>query len=174
MKKFLYLLALACIISLSASMANAQRLITGSAVYGVSKTMRNNPKGFVFKYRYEYDDIFKPISFIGALLYTETDKFENKVSYLKSQYMDISVGPVYRLNNMVSVYGTMGFISNKLQSKSINKTKKDLVFLDYGISFTAGIQIDPLENFVIDFGYETGILHDDRVKNIFAGVGCSF
>ncbi|AKS09899.1 Ail/Lom family outer membrane beta-barrel protein [Pseudomonas trivialis] len=124
-------------------------------------------KGVNVKYRYEWDS---PISLIGSFTYlagdgndsyyVDRDIIDNDI---KDKYYSVSVGPAYRFNNFLSMYGLVGVGYSDVKVKSswynwndgyepmgdekMNEKKSNFV---YG----AGLQINPLENFTVDVSYE--------------------
>ncbi|AWH89042.1 Ail/Lom family outer membrane beta-barrel protein [Limnobaculum parvum] len=123
--------------------------------------------GVNIKYRYEWDS---PWSVISSFTYMDgnTEKNYQRSSYnIKAHgdvdYYSLSVGPAYRINDYVSLYslfgaatGTFNYSADKYSKQNqymyhMNKdgTKHTTTFM-YG----AGVQVNPMENFAIDIGYE--------------------
>ncbi len=124
-----------------------------------------NLNGVNVKYRYDWDS---PLSVISSFTYLNSN---TKKSFdlgdvvnisLDIKYFSLSVGPAYRLNSWLSVYGLLGINynkshatstwesitgSNRSTNQNIQSTKKSLM---YG----AGVQINPIDNIAIDIGYE--------------------
>lgn len=166
---------------------------TVSLGYAQSKVQDlHNINGVNLKYRYEWDS---PISVIGSFTYMSgndnysyfltRDIIDNKVDI---KYYSLSVGPTYRFNEFISVYGLLGFNYNKVDYSSswnnyesgsyrymgtetgnINKTS-----LMYGV----GVQINPMENVAVDIGYEGSSLDDGSkshdINGFNIGIGYRF
>ncbi|MGX2011439.1 outer membrane protein OmpX, partial [Enterobacter asburiae] len=118
------------------------------------------------KYRYEQDN--SPLGVIGSFTYTEKDRTESGV-YQKGQYYGITAGPAYRLNDWASIYGVVGIGHGKFQDNSY-PNKHDMS--DYGFSYGAGMQFNPIENVALDFSYEQSRIRNVDVGTWIAGVGC--
>lgn len=118
--------------------------------------------GFNLKYRYEQDS--NPLGVIGSFTYTEKDRTDASGDYNKTQYYGITAGPAYRLNDWASIYGVVGVGYGKFQnaaSPADNHTTSD-----YGFSYGAGLQFNPIENVALDFSYE-----QSRIRSVDVGTG---
>ena len=127
-----------------------------------------NIRGINLKYRYEWDS---PLSLISSLTYMsgsgsyhpQTDSMDIFESDAKVKYYSLSVGPAWRVNQYISLYGLLGLNYNKgdyreswynyegsyvyMGDRSLSEKKTSLM---YG----AGVQINPAKNLAIDIGYE--------------------
>lgn len=150
--------------------------------------------GMNLKYRYEWDS---PLSIItsftfmtgseGSSYYADRDKID---LHANVKYYSLAAGPAWRFNELVSVYALLGASYNKVDYnynwKNYEGTRGyvDMGNVDGGnhdstsLVYSAGIQINPLTNFVIDVGYEGSKLDDganDHAVNGFnIGVGYRF
>ncbi|MDU7373571.1 MAG: outer membrane protein OmpX [Klebsiella michiganensis] len=106
----------------------------------------------------------------AATTYTEKDRSESGV-YKKGQYYGITAGPAYRLNDWASIYGVVGVGYGKFQDNSY-PNKSDMS--DYGFSYGAGLQFNPIENVALDFSYEQSRIRNVDVGTWIAGVGYRF
>ena len=106
----------------------------------------------------------------GSFTYTEKDRSESGV-YKKGQYYGITAGPAYRLNDWASIYGVVGVGYGKFQDNSY-PNKSDMS--DYGFSYGAGLQFNPIENVALDFSYEQSRIRNVDVGTWIAGVGYRF
>ena len=102
--------------------------------------------------------------------YTEKDRTESGV-YEKGQYYGITAGPAYRINDWASIYGVVGVGYGKFQDNSY-PNKADMS--DYGFSYGAGLQFNPIENVALDFSYEQSRIRNVDVGTWIAGVGYRF
>lgn len=123
--------------------------------------------GFNLKYRYEQDD--NPLGVIGSFTYTEKDRTNGAGDYNKGQYYGITAGPAYRLNDWASIYGVVGVGYGKFQTTDYPTYKHDTS--DYGFSYGAGLQFNPMENVALDFSYEQSRIRSVDVGTWIAGVG---
>ena len=147
MKKIACLSALAAVLAVSVGTASAATsTVTGGYAQSDAQGVQNKMNGFNLKYRYEEDN--SPLGVIGSFTYTEKDRFEND-NYNKGQYYGITAGPAYRLNDWASIYGVVGVGYGKVQ-----KPEAGVSTSDYGFSYGAGLQFNPIENVALDFGYE--------------------
>ncbi|MFD1802934.1 outer membrane protein OmpX [Mixta tenebrionis] len=170
MKKITCLSALACVLAVTAGSAMAQSTVTGGYAQSDMQGVANKANGFNLKYRYE--DGSNPLGWIGSFTYTEKDRSENGF-YNKGQYYSITGGPAYRFNDWASIYGVVGIGYGKFQQNEQavrNKTDSS----DVGVSYGAGLQFNPYENFAIDVGYEQSRIRSVDVGTWIAGVGYSF
>ncbi|MBK4775322.1 outer membrane protein OmpX [Candidatus Pantoea edessiphila] len=171
MKKYAYSFVLACIMFLYINVSHAHIAIIGGVAHGSSKKMPIDSSGVNLKYRYEHE--IYPISWINSFMYTSINKFQDNF-YLKSQYYSICTGPSFRLNNWSSIYGGLGLGYGKFQSRHTVVINNKFLFSNFGPSLMMGIQFNPTKNFFIDLGYEAGIMKDNNINNVVAGIGYSF
>ncbi|MDK9358013.1 Ail/Lom family outer membrane beta-barrel protein [Lelliottia sp. V106_10] len=153
-----------------------------------------NINGINLKYRYEWNS---PLSIITSFTfmtgsesssyYVDRDKID---LHANVKYYSLAAGPAWRFNETVSVYALLGASYNKVDYNynwknyegtrglvdmgNVDGESHDSTSLVYG----AGVQISPLDNFVIDVGYEGSKLDDganDHAVNGFnIGVGYRF
>ncbi len=170
MKKIACLSALACVLAVAAGSAMAQSTVTGGYAQSDYQGVANKANGFNLKYRYE--DGSNPLGWIGSFTYTEKDH-NVAGSYNKAQYYGITGGPAYRLNDWASIYGVVGVGYGKYQSNetAVRSTSDSS---DYGFSYGAGMQFNPIENVALDVGYEQSRIRNVDVGTWIAGVGYSF
>ena len=167
MKKIACLSALACVLAVSVGTASAASTVTGGYAQSDMQGKANKAGGFNLKYRYENDT---PLGYIGSFTYTEKNRSEADV-YNKSQYYGITAGPAYRINDWASIYGVVGVGYGKFQSTNF-PAKSDTS--DYGFSYGAGLQFNPIENVALDFSYEQSRIRSVDVGTWIAGVGYRF
>ena len=170
MKKIACLSALAAVLAVSAGTAvAATSTVTGGYAQSDYQGVMNKANGFNLKYRYEQDN--NPLGVIGSFTYTEKDRSENG-AYNKGQYYGITAGPAYRLNDWASIYGVVGVGYGKFQDAATPADKHDTS--DYGFSYGAGVQFNPIENVALDFSYEQSRIRSVDVGTWIAGVGYRF
>ncbi|WP_226569376.1 outer membrane protein OmpX [Mangrovibacter yixingensis] len=169
MKKIACLSALACVLAVSAGTAFAgTSTVTGGYAQSDMQGAANKAGGFNLKYRYEFDN--SPLGVIGSFTYTEKNRSEDSV-YHKGQYYGITAGPAYRINDWASIYGVIGLGYGKFQQTDYPE-KADMS--DYGFSYGAGLQFNPIENVALDFSYEQSRIRSVDVGTWIAGVGYRF
>ncbi len=122
------------------------------------------------KYRYEEDN--SPLGVIGSFTYTEKSRTASSGDYNKNQYYGITAGPAYRINDWASIYGVVGVGYGKFQTTEYPTYKHDTS--DYGFSYGAGLQFNPMENVALDFSYEQSRIRSVDVGTWIAGVGYRF
>lgn len=168
MKKIACLSALAAVLAFSAGTAvAATSTVTGGYAQSDAQGVANKMSGFNLKYRYEQDD--NPLGVIGSFTYTEKDRTNGAGDYNKGQYYGITAGPAYRLNDWASIYGVVGVGYGKFQTTDYPTYKHDTS--DYGFSYGAGLQFNPMENVALDFSYEQSRIRSVDVGTWIAGVG---
>ncbi|MGK9172416.1 outer membrane protein OmpX [Yokenella regensburgei] len=170
MKKIACLSALAAVLAVSVGTASAATsTVTGGYAQSDAQGVQNKMNGFNLKYRYEDDS--SPLGVIGSFTYTEKDRFEDG-TYNKGQYYGVTAGPAFRLNDWASIYGVVGVGYGKFQqSEDQLKTASNS---DYGFSYGAGMQFNPMENVALDFSYEQSRIRNVDVGTWIAGVGYRF
>lgn len=166
---------------------------TITAGYAQSKVQDfKNINGVNIKYRYEWDS---PVSVISSFTYMSGDKNESYNLYrdvidnhAEVKYYSLSVGPAYRFNQFISVYGLLGLNYNKVDYKSSwnnyangsyeymgeeSGNQKKTSFM-YGVGF----QVNPMENLAVDIGYEGSSLDaggkNRSINGFNIGVGYRF
>lgn len=177
MKKIACLSALACVVALGVSSSAFAGTSTVSAGYaqGDAQGVVNKANGFNLKYRYEQDN--NPLGVIGSFTYIQDDSNPTSGDYRKAQYYGITAGPAYRINDWVSAYGVIGLGYGKFQyndnvASTANREKSDTS--DYGFSYGAGLQFNPIQNVALDVSYEQSRIRSVDVGTWIAGVGYSF
>jgi outer membrane protein X len=173
MKKIACLSALAAVLAVSAGTAvAATSTVSGGYAQSDMQGVMNKANGLNLKYRYEQDN--NPLGVIGSFTYTEKERSSGDV-YNKAQYYGITAGPAYRLNDWASIYGVVGVGYGKF-----NQTNNDGLIRtsdstsDYGFSYGAGMQFNPIENVALDFSYEQSRIRSVDVGTWIAGVGYRF
>ncbi|MFB0709652.1 outer membrane protein OmpX [Buttiauxella noackiae] len=168
MKKIACLSALACVLAVSVGTASAATsTVTGGYAQSDMQGVANKAGGFNLKYRYENDT---PLGYIGSFTYTEKNRSEDGV-YDKAQYYGITAGPAFRINDWASIYGVVGVGYGKNQATDVSDKASSS---DYGFSYGAGMQFNPMENVALDVSYEQSRIRNVDVGTWIAGVGYRF
>lgn len=166
---------------------------TVSLGYAQSKVQDlTNINGVNLKYRYEWDS---PISVIGSFTYMSgndndsylltRDIIDNNVDI---KYYSLSVGPAYRFNQYVSIYGLLGLNYNKVDYSSSWTNYESGSYRYMGsetgnikktsFMYGVGLQINPVENVVVDIGYEGSSLDGGNksysINGFNIGIGYRF
>ncbi|MCW0136209.1 outer membrane protein OmpX [Escherichia coli] len=140
----------------------ATSTVTGGYAQSDAQGQMNKMGGFNLKYRYEEDN--SPLGVIGSFTYTEKSHTASSGDYNKNQYYGITAGPAYRINDWASIYGVVGVGYGKFQTTEYPTYKHDTS--DYGFSYGAGLQFNPMENVALDFSYE-----QSRIRSVDVGTG---
>ena len=171
MKKIACLSALAAVLAFTAGTSvAATSTVTGGYAQSDAQGQMNKMGGFNLKYRYEEDN--SPLGVIGSFTYTEKSRTASSCDYNKNQYYGITAGPAYRINDWASIYGVVGVGYGKFQTTEYPTYKHDTS--DYGFSYGAGLQFNPMENVALDFSYEQSRILSVDVGTWIAGVGYRF
>ncbi|PQQ28879.1 Ail/Lom family outer membrane beta-barrel protein [Photorhabdus hindustanensis] len=185
MKKALIASAVAVGLSVFTFAANAgEHTVSGgyaqSHVKVDGEKLDENPKGFNVKYRYELDNNWGVISSF-TLTHQGYDFYDygGKVGTADLDYYSLMVGPTYRFNEYVSVYGLVGAAHGKVKGEtSALGVVYDYDF-DYKESKTSaayglGLQFNPMPNWVIDASYEYSKVGNYKVGTWVIGAGYRF
>jgi len=175
MKKIACLSALACVVALGASSAFADTsTVTAGYAQGDMQGVANKANGFNLKYRFEQDS--NPLGVIGSFTYIEKNSYPSADDYTKGQYYGVTAGPAFRLNDWASIYGVVGVGYGKFEGvngvSTVDREKSDTS--DYGFSYGAGLQFNPIENVALDVSYEQSRIRSVDVGTWIAGVGYRF
>ncbi|EAR4893846.1 virulence membrane protein PagC, partial [Salmonella enterica] len=100
------------------------------------------------------------------------DKFEVK-------YGSLMVGPAYRLSDNFSLYALAGVGTVKATFKEHSTQDGDsfsnkISSRKTGFAWGAGVQMNPLENIVVDVGYEGSNISSTKINGFNVGVGYRF
>lgn len=140
--------------------------------------------GVSARYRYEISDDW---GFIGSFAYSKTNyssslilNVDNTTSKFKhdanGEYMSLMIGPTYRLNDYLSVYGLVGFgyknanfdlEVTKYGKRSFSRSETDLA---YGV----GMQLNIYKDITLDAGYEQSGSGDWKTNAWTIGIGYKF
>lgn len=143
-----------------------------SHVKAGGESLDENPSGVNIKYRYELDDKWGVAS---SFTYTnqEYDYYfaGSKIGNGELDYYSLAAGPTYRFNDYFSAYGLLGVAHGRAEATilgySDSSSKTSVV---YG----AGIQFNPVPNWVVDASYEYTKLGDVKVGTWMTGIGYRF
>lgn len=152
-----------------------------------------NINGMNLKYRYEWES---PLSLMASFSFMSGSK---DYSYLAEKdiidnnaqvkYYSLAMGPAWRFNEFVSVYGLLGASYSKVKyNYNWKNYEGDRGYVDMGntsgsnnstaLAYNLGVQVNPIPNLVLDLAYEGSSLNDgstDRSLNGFnVGIGYRF
>ncbi|ENO0817838.1 outer membrane beta-barrel protein [Proteus mirabilis] len=170
--------------SLSLCAANAQAVGENTLSLGYAQShvkadgdkLKENPKGFNVKYRYEFDNQW---GMIGSFAYTHQGydyRFGSQsVGTADLDYYSFTAGPVYRFNDYVSAYGLLGVAHGKaeVELKGFGYHEKESQSKS-AFAYSAGLQFNPHPNIAIDASYEYTKLDDVKVGTWMLGLGYRF
>lgn len=153
----------------------------------------DHPDGINIKYRHE---INHHLGIIGSFTHTAQEEKINVSSFnnfmqldsMEISYSSLSVGPGYRFNDYISIYGLVGFARSRIEFEGkvgmlgiatipVSRSIKSKNAFVYG----AGVQFNPVKNLAIDVSYEyTKLsyknidLDDINIGSWMLGVGYRF
>ncbi|MBP2170527.1 outer membrane protein X [Erwinia toletana] len=148
----------------------AQSTVTGGYAQSDYQGVANKANGFNLKYRYENGS--DALGWIGSFTYTEKDTTTDGF-YNKGHYYGVTAGPAFRLNDWASIYGVVGVGYGKVNVND-KTTRNTADGSDYGFSYGAGLQFNPIQNVALDVGYEQSRIRSVDVGTWIVGAGYSF
>lgn len=136
----------------------------------------NNLHGVTAKYHYQPDG---SLGFISSLTYMGGEKKYNagaNKAKVQLKYYSLLVGPSYRVNEFVSLYGLAGVAQGKGKLSGADAGGNNLSYKDKksGFAYGAGIQIAPAANWSIDLGYEGSTAKNIKINGFNIGLGYRF
>ncbi|MFC0229364.1 outer membrane protein OmpX [Serratia aquatilis] len=172
MKKIVCLSAVAaCVLAVTAGSALAgESTVSAGYAMGDFQGIANKADGFNLKYRYEYSN--SPFGVIGSFTHLEKTGSGNG-EYNKAQYSGITAGPAYRINDWASIYGMIGLGYGKFTANAQDGSNNHSIS-DYGFSYGAGLQFNPMQQVALDVGYEQSRIRSVDVGTWNVGVGYRF
>ncbi|ECG0109319.1 outer membrane beta-barrel protein [Salmonella enterica] len=151
----------------SMGFANASDLLQNTASVGYAFSHINdygNLNGINLSYRYEFTPEW---GILGSFTWATASKSERSGSVdeglykydSKLNYYSLLAGPVYRINDFVSLYGQIGVGYIKAHGSESdtyrNSYDKDNFSLSKtGFAYGAGVQFNPVKNLALTAGYE--------------------
>ncbi|PHM38499.1 Ail/Lom family outer membrane beta-barrel protein [Xenorhabdus innexi] len=143
-------------------------------------------KGVNLKYRYEWDEY--PVGVIGSVTYMKGDgNLSDKAAKANSltkhkgdvKYTSFLVGPAYRVHPQVSLYGLIGLAYTDAKVDYEQKDGKGNTYRKKNaFAYGAGVEINPIDDFVINLGYEGSSFKLERatrsINGFNIGVGYRF
>ncbi|MGM7904045.1 outer membrane protein OmpX [Yersinia enterocolitica] len=164
----------ACVLAVTAGSAFAgQSTVSGGYAQSDYQGVANKSSGFSLKYRYEWSD--SQLGYITSFTHTEKSSFGDSASvYNKAQYNAITAGPAYRINDWASVYGLVGVGYGRFSQNYPTSASDKNSTSDYGFTYGAGMQFNPMQNVALDVSYEQSRIRNVDVGTWVAGVGYTF
>lgn len=166
--------------------------------FGVPATLSldsySNLGGAFMRYRYELTDDWGIISSLAystkdynanasATKNKEKDRMstKNKVS---GDYISLMIGPTYRFNEYVSVYGLIGGAYKKISYESVSQEFKNNSLVNSSrssqsdnkteLAYGVGMQVNFWQNATLDLGYEQSGSGDWKTSAWTVGIGYKF
>ena len=192
MKK-LMIVTLSSLISSTVFASNSVSLGYSQGKFAKADTL----KGFNLKYSHEFDNQWGLITSATYMkAETQNAQFTTHGTVLgslkvnseyKHQYSSLLIGPTYRVNEYINLYGTLGLGIHNAKAKATvstlnqynrasstaTKTKRT-----NALAYGAGAQINVTPSFLIDVGYEgTNIEYGNKkqkLNSFVVGVGYKF
>ena len=155
---------------------------TVSVGYAHVKVADLKLKGVNAKYRYEFGS---PISLIASATHASKkqdyyfidEDGDDGQGTEKLSYNSLLVGPAYRFNNFVSVYGVMGVAKSSYEDNGYwydyigtYNYKESKTSFAYGV----GVELNPTQNLAVGIGYEGSKVFEERAKGFNVSVGYKF
>lgn len=147
-------------------------------------------RGVNAKYTYEIND---KIGVLTSLTYLkgskkEVDKSITTNSFIdesQTKYTSLSIGPIYRINDYISLYGTLGVAktNTKLSEKSEFPNKQIVVDRESkssktALAYSVGTQVNVTSNFLVNVGYEGSKVNNGetnkKLNSFVIGLGYKF
>lgn len=148
--------------------------------------------GMFIRYKYEINESWGIISSLGYA----NKSFDNRIkdsfyplsrsksNEYEATQISLLVGPAFRINEYVSVYGMVGSAYNELKYKfsvqhyENNKFRNGYSYNekndDYSIAYKLGAQFDVYSNIVIDASYDRSGSGDWKTDGFSIGAGIKF
>ncbi|EKR5655958.1 Ail/Lom family outer membrane beta-barrel protein [Escherichia coli] len=141
-------------------------------------------RGVNLKYRYEAE---APVGVMTSFSWEsgKDDKSGNLSgdaswrSSVKTKYWSLLAGPSLRVNDSVSLYALAGAgtarvdVNDRIHMAGYREESSDS-HRRTGFAWGAGVQFNPMENVVIDVGYEGSKIDAMKVNGVNLGVGYRF
>lgn len=129
--------------------------------------------GLNIKYRYEFNERW---GFIGALTATrhEVEHYSWQSAKLKKEgsdtidYSSVMVGPTYRFNEYISLYGNAGMARMKMKNTHSHESTDD------SFAYGAGVIFNPLTNLSLDLSWEASKFFSVDANTFGVSVGYRF
>lgn len=187
MKRLLIISALVATIGFS-SFAQADNH-TVSLGYAYGKADDVKLKGVDVKYRYEWDS---PVSVIASFTYMKDNISDSMVNGFEAngyidqsvdvKYYSLAAGPAYRINDYISAYALVGVSHSKIDSNlyySGNNYRENDNTSSTNLSYSAGVQVNPIAQMVIDVAYQGSKIkgfndYSTNMNGIVVGLGYRF
>lgn len=149
-------------------------------------------KGVNLKYRYEWDSSYSLITSFTYMSGKQDSSYladkDIMNAHSKLTYYSLSVGPAYRFNDFISLYGLIGVNYSKGESRTHWNNYESGSYRDMGdftytgkkasLMYGVGLQINPASNWAVDVGYEGSSFNDDvytrSINGFNIGVGYRF
>lgn len=153
------------------SLANYHSLNIGYSFDSIninSFTNLNKPKKFLdgINIKYHFESSF-PFGIINSLSFSKNfsynyPEYPDNYFYIRNIMKNLLFmsGPSYRFNNYISFYGIIGKTFNIYDFNVF--LKKDYIKIPF--YYSLGIQINPINNFVIDISYQRKVYNNEIIN----------
>ena len=149
--------------------ASAGMITASAGLSYASESNLNNPKGFNIKYGYEWDDV--PVGIITSFTYLSSDSEEyyariNGNATKDVTYRSFAMGPTWRINDFLGVYGLFGFgkTDNQYRVKKSASEREVISFDKTSALYGAGFFLNLTDEIVFSAGFEA-TRYDDADRN---------
>lgn len=148
---------------------------TVSLGYAKSQVEDIDLKGFNISYRQQLNE---PLSIFASASYQSADENwadESEFGKFNIKYLSVLVGPAYRFNEYLSVYGVAGLAHTKIEDRNMTPGYVDSFKLtETNFAYGAGVIANPTPSISVNVGFEGTTIASSRFKGFNVGVGYSF
>lgn len=138
-----------------------------------SNNVTDTPKGINIKYNYK---LMNDWGMFGSFTYNK-EKYSFDINDSKGNinynYYLFSIGPSYRFNEYINLYGLIGISSINMKLNCENNSG-NIHFNKISNSYGAGLQYNPVAKLAIDASYEYSKLNNIEFGTWVIGLGYRF
>ncbi len=139
----------------------------------LKKSASKDLRGLSLKYRYEFNSDWGVLTSLTATRhdvqnYRWDDGKLHKDGDNTTSYSSFMIGPTYRINDYVSLYGNVGMAGMKIKNDNNNSSSED------AFAYGAGLIFNPLTNLSLDLSWETARLLFVDTNTFGVSVGYRF
>lgn len=153
-------------LTLATSAVAAEQTVSLGYAYGKVSSL-GDLNGVNLQYRYEFNDTWGVVA-SGTYMSGNKNRTDAEWDIIQEnhqqKYYSLALGPSYRINSKLSVYGLLGFARLKddyndawwnYQSGSYVKTGENRYNASHtSLAYGLGVAFNPTRNLVLNFGYE--------------------
>ncbi|UHD64420.1 Ail/Lom family outer membrane beta-barrel protein [Klebsiella michiganensis] len=139
----------------------------------LKKSASKDLRGLNLKYRYEFNSDWGVLTSLAATRH-EVQHYRWDAGKLHkngdntTSYSSLMVGPTYRINDYVSLYGNVGMAGMKVKNRDNQSSSED------AFAYGAGLIFNPFTNLSLDVSWETAKLLYVDTNTFGVSVGYRF